>query len=144
MEFTIDVSMNPVDLIAPVIAERGLVYCTEYVSNPGFDHHWNFSTMTGPNPAGNHPVSGTRQFGMRKAPNGWVFYTRAVDRMGAFTEWVFSASAFEGQDAYWVYFVKALTDFVNAGGGKAEAGRADGNENAVFHIDWNRVQRILP
>ncbi len=144
MEFTIDVSLNPVDLISPVIAERGLVYCTEYVSSPGSDHHWNFSTMTGPNPAGNHPVSGTRQFGMRKAPSGWIFYTRAVDRMGAFTEWVFSSSAYEGQDAYWVYFVKALTDFVNAGGGQAEGGRADRNENAVFHIDWERVQRILP
>ncbi|MDQ3879396.1 MAG: hypothetical protein M3290_13785, partial [Actinomycetota bacterium] len=86
MEFTIDIPMSP-DVIAPVAPERGLVLCTEHSSEPGRDHHWNFSTVDGPLPAGYHPVSGTRQFGLRTVNDGWYFYTRAADRLGGFLEW---------------------------------------------------------
>lgn len=138
LQFTIDPPMSP-GVVAPLLPERGLVLCTEYSSQPGSDHHWNFSTMSGPNPAGSHPVSGTRQFGLRAADGFWFFYIRASDRMGGYAEWALSSQVYEGQDIYWKFFQAALKKFVDDNGGTADTP----NGGFVAHVPWDQVQRII-
>jgi hypothetical protein len=137
LEFTIDVPMSP-DIVAPLLPELGIVLCTEYSSEPGRDHHWNFSTVTGPRPAGYHPVSGTRQFGLRTGDGYWLFYTRAADRLGWLLEWSQAEKVYEGQDVYWKYFQTALRKFVTD-----HDGEADTPDSFAERFDWDQVQRIV-
>ena len=55
--------------------DEGVVVCTEYTNS-----YWYFMTMNAPY-AGNHPVSGTRQFAYVQNPDGsFDFFVRGVDR----------------------------------------------------------------
>lgn len=143
MRFTIDPQVGP-DVLGPRIADNALVLCTEYVSQQDRDHHWNFSTMTGPAPDYYHPVSGTRQFGLRTGNGDWLFYTRAADRLGGVAEVTLSGQVYEGQDIYWKFFQKELAKFVNDNGGKATIPASpDPLEPFVAHVDWEQARRIV-
>jgi hypothetical protein len=140
MLFTIDVPLNPA-LIAPIVPERALVLCTAYSPTPVQGRrYWNFSTFTGPNPAGYHPVSGTRQWGLVTGNGYWEFYTRAADRLGGFLEWSQSEAVYKGQDLYWKYFQAALQKFVRDNQGEAEV---QSDSAFVRHFDWDRVNRQM-
>jgi hypothetical protein len=120
------------------LTERGLVLCSEYVSAPGEDHHWNFSTLRGPIPIGYHPVSGTRQFGLGRKGNAWTFYVRAADRVTTVFEYGLSPFVFMGGEEYWNYLQDKMVEFVDRNGGFAKKGLARSRR-----YDWERVQDII-
>lgn len=120
--------------------ENGLVLCSRYITNPGAEHRWNFSTLGGPNLGveslgsgaplsliGNHPVSGTRQFGIMRIETAsnetiWTFFVRAADRTAAFVEDQLGPIVFRGGEEYWAYLQNKIVDFVNDNGGEARIG----------------------
>ncbi len=71
-------SNNPLGSIIyiDIPGNDGVVVCTEYTNS-----YWYFMTMNAPY-SGNHPVSGTRQFGYeQKADGSYNFFVRGVDRI---------------------------------------------------------------
>lgn len=118
--------------------DDGVVICTEYTNA-----YWRFMTMNAPY-AGNHPVSGTRQFGYEQNPDGsYNFYVRGVDRFDSNlienTAYILSGgNAFIGADGLWSSFQEKLNQFVNSNGGSS---------NELIPIknrpDWNKVQDVL-
>tara|TARA_R110002124_G_scaffold250993_1_gene416125 strand:- start:55 stop:1530 length:1476 start_codon:yes stop_codon:yes gene_type:complete len=70
-------SNNPLSSIIyiDIPLDDGVVVCTEYTNS-----YWYFMTMNAPY-SGNHPVSGTRQFGYEQNLDGiYNFFVRGVDR----------------------------------------------------------------
>ena len=73
------------DLPIPFVpdpADRLGVLATAYETGPPV-WRWRFTTVSSPpGRAGSHPVSGTREFGIREQVDGtYVFYTRGIDRL---------------------------------------------------------------
>ncbi|RKH04979.1 hypothetical protein [Corallococcus carmarthensis] len=138
--FTIDANPLPalagfvVPLAAAPVPELGLVLCSEYVSEPGQDHHWNFTTLKGPNPIRYHPVSGTRQFGLGRKKDHWTFYVRAADRTSTLFDYGGSPLVFSGADEYWDYLQTQLIGFVESNGGAAKRGLVSSKR-----YDWRGV-----
>ena len=75
---------------------------------------------------GNHPVSGTRQFGYEANSDGsFSFFVRGVDRFdnnsmenaSYFIDWIFgdedTTNAFDGADDLWESFQEKLNNFFN-------------------------------
>jgi len=116
--------------------DDGVVVCSEYTNS-----YWYFMTMNAPF-AGNHPVSGTRQFGYEQGFDGsYNFFVRGVDRIDSgFAELLLSASgnAFFGADDLWESFQNKTRDFIN---------NNSGNSTIVTPIknrpDWNKVEEVL-
>ena len=109
-------SVNPLGSIIyiNIPVDDGVVVCTEYETD-----YWYFMTMNAPY-AGNHPVSGTRQFGYESNSDGsYNFFVRGVDRFDFNVAQVvaFGVSgfddAFSGADAVWESFQVKLNDFIN-------------------------------
>src|SRR5690606_18569798 len=136
-------SNNPLGSIIyiDIPGDDGVVVCTEYTNN-----YWYFMTMNAPY-AGNHPVSGTRQFGYEQNPNGsYNFFVRGVDRFDsniaenlAYIRGM--GNPFFGADALWSGFQENLNDFVN-----------DSNSGGTSTItppitdnrpDWDKVEEVL-
>ena len=126
-----------------LLTERGLVLCSKYVTKANEDHHWNFTTLKGPYlpfRIGYHPVSGTRQFGLRRDGNNWVFYVRAADRPTTFAEYGGSPFVFSGADKYWDYFQTKLIEFVVRNDGVAER-RMDREWSKRYN--WKQVRNLV-
>jgi hypothetical protein len=105
------------------IPEFGLVMCAEFVTNDQLgDWHWNFTTLRGNGIVGYHPVSGTRQFGLRKTGNTVIFFIRAADRVTTIAEYAASPLVFRGADAYWMGFFSNISSFVKMNGGESAMG----------------------
>jgi hypothetical protein len=84
--------------------------------------HWRFCTVETPLlKTGSHPVSGTREFGMRSGPEGLFFYTKGADRPTEILETIFSdVATFPGADKLWRSLQDKVATFVNANGGQAQ------------------------
>ena len=97
--------------------DDGVVVCSKYTNS-----YWYFMTMNAPY-AGNHPVSGTRQFGYEQNTNGsYNFFVRGVDRIdSSVMKLLASSTIFGGADDLWQSFQEKLNDFVNdpANGGSS-------------------------
>ena len=88
-ESNIWTSSNPLGAILSIGApgNNGSVIVSDYASD-----HWTFSTIHDPQ-YDNHPVSGNREFGFEVTGDGYLFYTRGVDRVDSrFVEWLGSAT----------------------------------------------------
>jgi len=81
------------------------------------DRRWRFSTIRSPR-ADAHPVSGHREFGVRRDGEAWVFYTRGADRS---THGIGETLVFAGADHLWRSLQSRLTEWINANGGSASA-----------------------
>ncbi|WP_170235075.1 hypothetical protein, partial [Bizionia gelidisalsuginis] len=121
--------------------DDGVVVCTEYSNN-----YWYFMTINSPY-AGNHPVSGTRQFGYEQNLEGsYNFFVRGVDRFDSnIVENVSYGldgfdNAFQGADDLWSSFQERLNNFINnpINGGSATISTPTKNRP-----DWNKVQEVL-
>lgn len=133
-------SNNPLGAIIylDIPTDDGVVVCTKYQSD-----YWYFMTMNAPF-AGNHPVSGTRQFGYKQNLNGsYDFFVRGVDRMNslilaslaqAFT----NADPYLGADLLWYAFQTNMNNFVNQHGGNSTIGNDSKNRP-----NWNKVKDVL-
>lgn len=141
--FTIDPNPAPDWVLMPISIppELGLVLCTEYVSVPDKAHYWNFTTLKGPLPIGVHPVSGTRQFGLTRQDDSWIFFVRAADRATTIIEDLGSSLVFSGADDYWEYMMTRLIEFVKENGGEAERQPLKIDESRRY--DWRLVQKKL-
>ena len=125
--------------------DDGVVVCSEYYNN-----YWYFMTMNAPY-AGNHPVSGTRQFGYElNADGSYNFYVRGVDRFNRngventshIIDFIFgetdAANAFVGADDLWESFQTQTNNFVNNNGGVSTTVTATKDRP-----DWEKVKQVL-
>ena len=91
--------------------DPGAVICSEYNrAGPGNEASWVFTTIHDPY-VGDHPVSGTRFFGLQDLGSGYLFYTQGADRLtgnaDAFAAWLTGLSntangiQFTSADALW-------------------------------------------
>lgn len=120
--------------------DDGVVVCTE------FEHdYWYFQTMNAP-AAGNHPVSGTRQFGYELNTDGsYNFFVRGVDRfdsffIGSITTILTQHNAFQGADELWIAFQNNINAFVN--------NPLNGGESTIIppvtnRVNWYIIKDIL-
>lgn len=107
--------------------ERALVVASDIKRSADL-YYWRFSTL-GANDAwkpdfsayGDHPVSGTREFGLYKSDTVWVAYTRGADRAtGVFIDYWSRNDIFKGADDLWKSFQAKFAKFVKDNGGAAE------------------------
>ncbi|WP_179343270.1 hypothetical protein [Winogradskyella ursingii] len=140
-------SNNPLGSIIyiDIPIDEGVVVCTEYTNS-----YWYFMTMNAPY-AGNHPVSGTRQFGYELNLDGsFSFFVRGVDRFDSNTvengsyliDWIFGdeeiSNAFDGSDELWESFQSKINQFVDINDGDSTIIEATKNRP-----DWDKVQQVL-
>ena len=133
-------STNPVGAIIyiDIPVDDGVVVCSEYNSS-----YWYFMTLEAPG-AGNHPVSGTRQFGFESDGNGgYNFFIRGVDR---FDSNIMENSAymiglgdpFLDADNLWKSFQTKLNNFINTNGGNSFI-----QPPTTYRPDWEKVDQVL-
>jgi hypothetical protein len=118
--------------------DDGVVVCTEYTNS-----YWYFMTMNAPY-AGNHPVSGTRQFGYEQGFDGsYNFFVRGVDRFNSFihsdiAEVFTQTDPFLGADLLWLTFKQNLNTFVNNNGGVSSE-----MKSVKSRPNWYKVKEVL-
>jgi hypothetical protein len=129
----------PFPLSGLTVPEYGLVMCAEFVTSQATDDwHWNFVTVKGTGAVGYHPVSGTRQFGLRQAGQDLIFYIRAADRATTLLEAAVGEAVFSGAEAYWNGFFANLLAFVKSNNGDAALWPPYSRRH-----DWKTVRRYL-
>lgn len=111
------------------IPEFALVLCAEHDAVSPTDKHWNFVTLRGKGRAGYHPVSGTRQFGIKRFGVGGplFFFIRAADRVTGREDDLISLKpegwtpemVFKGGDEYWLELLDRLRQDITLNGGEA-------------------------
>lgn len=111
------------------IPEFALVLCAEHEAVSQTDKHWNFVTLRGRGRAGYHPVSGTRQFGIKRFGVGGplFFFIRAADRVTGREDDLISLKpegwtpemVFKGGDRYWHELLDRLRQDITLNGGEA-------------------------
>jgi hypothetical protein len=77
-----------------------------------------------------HPITGNRQFGYKEVPEGYIFYTKGVDRLsdsaralGNAPAEMANVGAFSSGDRLWRTFQNGLVAEVTKNGGEAVAGK---------------------
>ena len=110
-------SGNPLGAVLgiTIFPDNGAVVCGEIDGR-----HWRFVTVRTPfRQTGSHPVSGTREFGLRRTAEGGIFYTRGVDRTTELPESLLSGIAFDAGAKLWRSLQAKVTEFINTHGGRA-------------------------
>lgn len=118
--------------------DDGVVICSE-----SHNDYWYFMTLNAPY-AGNHPVSGTREFGYEINDDGtYDFFVRGVDRfndttlnntIGFFND----TDPFLASDFLWTTMQIRMNDFVNNNGGDSSIVPFVKNRP-----DWDKVSDVL-
>ncbi|EDP96256.1 hypothetical protein U8527_09100 [Kordia algicida OT-1] len=134
-------SNNPTGSIIyiDIPGDDGVVVCSKYTNS-----YWYFMTMNSPH-AGNHPVSGTRQFGYEVNNDGsYNFFVRGVDRFNnngiENLIYVFSlgGDVFAGSDDLWESFQTKLKTHVNN-----NLGTSTTIEPIKNRPDYKKVKKVL-
>jgi hypothetical protein len=123
--------------------DDGVVICSEFHSD-----YWQFMTLEAPG-AGNHPISGTRQFGIEpNSSGGYNIYVRGVDRFESNIQENASYMAsfvagdpqnpFFAADNLWESFQSKINNFVIS-----NAGASSINEPIKNRPDWSVIQEVL-
>lgn len=130
-------SMHVFDINGPFfVREQAGVMTTRSSSTS-----WTFTTITsGDAMPGEHPVSGNREFGIRRSNDGYEIYTRGADRVtpGPIETLLDISGLFTVGDTYagggdlWRAWQQAIADYVNENGGSASV-----NEPVVLTPEWN-------
>lgn len=101
-----------IDLFGP---DNAAVVVSDYTK-----FYWRFSTIKTPSSkVGNHPVSGTREFGIRSKDGKYMVYTRGADRATGFPESFTGEMPFYLADKLWRRMQEELKKFVDENNGKA-------------------------
>jgi hypothetical protein len=129
--------------------DDGVVVCSEYTPS-----YWYFMTLEAPG-AGNHPVSGTRQFGFEAKPSrsgtSYEFFVRGVDRFDnnliENTLYMINTPAnpsnpnpFFGADALWESVQSNLNKFIND---ETNGGSSTINTPVKNRTDWEKIMDVL-
>lgn len=140
-------SSNPLGSIIhiDIPGDNASVVCSDYANDK-----WRFSTITSPADY-LHPVSGTREFGYERNPDGsYNFYTRGVDRVTiglgdndhtgilSLGDILMTKLAFSGADNLWKTFQNGIEGFVNTNGGYAFK-----NDPILHRPDYQKLERVL-
>lgn len=134
-------SANPTGALVyiDIPGDDGVVVCSNYTPS-----YWYFVTLEAPG-AGNHPVSGVRQFGFEANANGgYNFFVRGVDRFDSNivenTLYIatLGQNPFFGADALWTSFQNKMNQYINYNGGSASI-----NVPIKYRPDWDKVKDIL-
>ncbi|MCQ0112474.1 hypothetical protein [Zhouia amylolytica] len=133
-------SSNPLSSIIyiDIPMDDGVVICSKYANS-----YWYFMTLNAPY-AGNHPVSGTRQFGYEQNSNGsYNFFVRGVDRFESniaenLAYVIGNGNPFFGADNLWSSFQQKINQFVNNNSGSSNIIPAITNRP-----DWNKIEQVL-
>ena len=132
----LDISVFPNSLIGNIIGNDGVVVLAENTPN-----YWRFMTMEAPYDS-EHPVTGTRQFGIEQNSNGsYNIYVRGVDR---FTSRIQEAAVglfvkpFIFADSLWESFQEKTNQFVNSNGGVSTI-----NTPITSRPNWGKVKEVL-
>jgi hypothetical protein len=94
--------------------------------------------------AGNHPVSGTRQFGFDpNGTGGYRFFVRGVDRfdsnlMENVSYMTFGGQPFAAADDLWESFQSNLDQYIRDNGGISQV-----MEPVFYRTDWEKVKEVL-
>ena len=131
-------SLNP--KVPKLHSELGAVVLTQIGGNDTTGYWWRFATVNTPQ-AGDHPVSGTREFGIRKSMGAWVLYTRGLDRATGWMDTINAESfVFAGADSLWRSMQTRSAKDIESLGGSATI-RAPASKR----IDWQKefVERKL-
>lgn len=101
-------------------ADNGVVICSDFNSSCC----WTFTTVfTKINNAGEHPVSGNRQFGIFNNGAGYTFYTRAADRQTT-NYFLFNGLSqkltFNGADDLWECTFEQIKEYIESLGGTCD------------------------
>lgn len=138
-------SSNPLNSIIAINIQgpdNGSVIVTK--SDP---NKWIFTTIREPI-YGSHPVSGNREFGFIKNPNGsYTFYTKGIDRLtnagGTLSQMAsdmlrLGLSPYERTDKLWKSFQFQIENYINKNGGEAV-------QNTPFakHPDWEEIKKVI-
>lgn len=99
--------------------------------------HWRFTTVTTPfRQTGTHPVTGSRDFGIKPLPSNsssggsseegsqaaaWTFYTRGSSRPTGPFETILQNITFSGERKLWTSLQERTAKFINTHSGAAEA-----------------------
>ncbi|WP_452231551.1 hypothetical protein [Lacinutrix sp. MEBiC02595] len=116
-----------------------VVICSEFHND-----YWFFMTMNAPY-AGNHPVSGTRQFGYEQNNDGsYNFFVRGVDRFNSYilsdvAQAMTDTDPFLAADLMWYSLQKNMDNFVNSYGGASSIGESITDNR----VDWQKVKDVL-
>lgn len=129
--------------------ERALVLVT-YSKRDADRLAWRFSTVGASDTLtldfsafGDHPVSGTREFGLRRRAGAWILYTRGVDRAtGGVVDRLSRKDIFAGADDLWKSFQERAVNFVNAHGGRAAVVAPEREEPAWRDLVSQGVARL--
>lgn len=119
------------------LGNDGVVICSEYNGN-----FWRFMTMEAPYDS-SHPVTGTRQFGIEKMPNGsYNIYVRGVDRFSSRLQELiadtFLDNQFQFADNLWESFQEKTNDFINSNGGSSVS-----NSPVYYRPNWEKLKKVL-
>ena len=133
-------SSNPLGAIVKldIPLNDGVVVCADY--NNEF---WRFMTLEAPWDS-NHPVSGTRQFGIEQMPNGsYNIYVRGVDRFTSNLQenaayMVGLSNPFFAADNLWESFQENINQFINNNSGTSSI-----NVSVHNRPDWDEVNDVL-
>ena len=132
-------------LISIDMLNDGSVILSDYKHDAGWSY-FNFSTMETPLDF-EHPVAGTRQFGIYEAPSNpqqLVFYISGVDRIWdwytALLNKVSFDYGFKSADNLWKNVIENFSYFIQSKGGIATAIPDSG---AALRINYDKVEEYL-
>ena len=141
-------SANPFTALLHIdMIDDGSVIISDYQVTPNLCR-MKASTLNSPIDY-DHPVSGTREWGIQSDPNGgFFFYTTAVDRMTQkFTEVVDDiittfggASGFSKGDDLWRSLQNKMMEFINTNGGQAQL---YSNDYVAARPDYSAIRDFL-
>lgn len=121
---------SPLPFPRELPVEQALVVASQVA-----ERHWRFATVrAGLAVPGEHPVSGVREFGLRRSALGMLqFYTRGVDRPTSSSDDAMFPVVNAGQSRTWQAFMDRLSRFIVANGGAAEIATAQ-----VEQFSWQQ------
>ena len=132
----LDISLNVI-IGGNTLGNDGVVISAENTAN-----YWRFMTMEAPYDS-EHPVTGTRQFGIEQNANGsYNIYVRGVDRFTSGIQEIFADILFDdalsAADELWESFQEKTNQFINSNGGVSSI-----NTPITNRPNWNKVKEIL-
>jgi hypothetical protein len=100
-------------------------------------HSWVFSTVRTER-SGMHPISGNRQFGVRKEASEHILYTRGVDRASLLVTDMWSSATFAGGKSLWLSLQQRVAAWINENGGNASVSEPEDGQ-----FSWAEVRALV-
>lgn len=127
----IRIDIPVIQVSSMTVGDNAAVVCSESDAT-----HWRFTTVETPFwQTGSHPVTGTREFGVKALPSnatptsqpggagatgGWIFYTRGADRTTGAGETFLQDVSFAGGKKLWLSLRAGMKKWIKDHRGEAE------------------------